>query len=303
VKTPPEYAARLDAWARRLGARVEGARYPRPEARGEACAVRLLPRTPARMRVLVAHGAGNDAVFPLLELFGALLDAGCEVFSFDVDGHGCGSTTVFAPDTVRTAVGAAADAAEQGRPPLPLHVVGHSLGGSLVLDALAGGALDGRVVSAAVVSAPTDVRLGARTVVGELRGFFRRATLAQRRHYGWWGLVPAFGPVKRAAYPFRRTDADGRAWSYVDAVRRLLAEMRLGERVASITVPTLLVYSHADTIAPHAQGEALATRMKGAGRNLRSLRTATHYGVPFDAETVAAVVGWIGETQRTAEAA
>jgi alpha-beta hydrolase superfamily lysophospholipase len=302
VKAAPAYDARLEAWARPLGARAEGVRYPRPEACGETCAVRLVPPSP-RMRVLVAHGAGNDAVFPLLELFGALLAAGCEVFSFDVDGHGCASTTVFAPDTVRTAVGAAADAAERGRPPLPLHVIGHSLGGSLVLDALAGGALDSRVVSAGIVSAPTDVRIGARTVAGELRGFFRRATAAQRRHYGWWGLVPAFGPVKRAAYPFRRTDADGRAWSYVEAVRRLLAELRLEERVERITIPTLLVYSHDDWIVPHAQGQELAMRMKGAGGKLLSLGTATHYSLPFDPETVAAVVGWIGERQRTAEAA
>jgi alpha-beta hydrolase superfamily lysophospholipase len=301
VKSPPDYGARLAAWARRRGARVDALRYPRPEAGGEVCAVRLSPPGPARMRVLVAHGAGNDAVFPLLELFRALLAEGCEVFSFDVDGHGCTSTTVFAPDTVRTAIAAAADAAARGMPPLPLHVVGHSLGGSLLLDALAGGALD-RAVSAVVVSAPTDVRIGGRTVAGELRGFFRRATLAQREHYGWWGLVPAFGPVKRAAYPFRRVDADGRAWSYVDAVRRLLAEMRLEERAARITVPTLLVYSHADWIVPHAQGERLAGVMRRAG-TLRSLRTATHYGLPFDADAVAGITGWIRERQRRAEAA
>lgn len=303
MRASAEYATRLEVWARRLGARADGLRYPRPEAGGEVCAVRLSPPGPARIRVLVAHGAGNDAVFPLLELFRALLDAGCEVFSFDIDGHGCGSTTVFAPDTVRTAVAAAADAAEAGGPPLPLHVIGHSLGGSLVLDALASGSLDGRVVSAVIVSAPTDVRIGARTVWGELRGFFRRATLAQRAHYGWWGLVPAFGPVKRAAYPFRRVDADGRAWSYVEAVRRLLAEMRLRERAAAITVPTLLVYSYNDWIVPHAQGLELASRMRAAGGNLRSLVAATHYSLPFDPDAVASIVGWIRELQRAAEAA
>jgi pimeloyl-[acyl-carrier protein] methyl ester esterase len=287
--TPPAYGARLAGWARRMGARVADVRYPREAARGEACAVRLLPPGEARMRVLVAHGAGNDALFPLLELFRALLSAGAEVFSFDVDGHGCGSTTVFAPDSVRTAVAAAAEAAMDG-PPLPLHVVGHSLGGALVLDALAAGALP-HVSRAAILSAPTEVRIGARTVAGELRGFFRRATLAQREHYGWWGLVPAFGPVKRAAYPFRRVDADGRAWSYVGAVQRLLAEMRLEERAASIRTPTLLVYSRNDWIVPYAQGERLAARMPAA--RLLPLRDATHYSVPFAPETVAATVRWM----------
>lgn len=296
------YGERLSAWAGRLGARAADERYPRPEAGGDVCAVRLALADAPRARVLVAHGAGNDAVYPLLELFRALLRAGCEVFSFDIDGHGCGSTTVFAPHTVRTAVAAAADASERGGPALPLHVVGHSLGGSLVLDALASGALD-RAASAAILSAPTDVRIGARTAVAEVRGFFTRATFAQREHYGLWGLVPAFGPVKRAAYPFRRVDADGRAWSYVAAVRRLLAEMALERRVGAIRIPTLLVYSHADAIVPHAQGERLAARMEGEAGHLLSLRNATHYSLPFDPQAVDSVLGWIREPQPAVETA
>lgn len=296
------YDERLAAWAERLGARVQGERYARPEAGGEVSAVRLWPREGARMRVLVAHGAGNDAVYPLLELFRGLLRAGAEVFAFDLDGHGCASTTAFAPDTARTAVAAAADAAERGRPPLPLHVVGHSLGGSLVLDALAAGSLD-RAVSAAILSAPVDVRIGAATIVGELRGFFRLGTLAQREHYGWWGLVPAFGPVKRAAYPFRRVDADGRSWSYVEAVRRLLAAMELERRVADVTVPTLLVYSHADQLVPAEQGLRLAQHLPRPYRGMHLSRTASHYSLAFDPEVVGRVVSQIAFFQPRPEAA
>lgn len=295
------YAERLGPWAARLGARAADVRYPRAEAGGEVCAVRLLPRERPSARVLVAHGAGNDAVYPLLELFRALLRARCEVFSFDVDGHGCTSTTVFAADTVRGAVAAAAEAAERDGPALPLHVIGHSLGGSLVLDALAAGVLD-RAASAVILSAPVDVRIGARTAMAEVRGFFTRATLTQREHYGLWGLVPAFGPVKRAAYPFRRVDADGRAWSYIAAVQRLLAEMDLERRVADVRVPTLLVYSHADAIVPHAQGERLMMRLRRAGGSLRSLTRATHYSLPFDPDAIASVVGWIRELQPAVEA-
>jgi alpha-beta hydrolase superfamily lysophospholipase len=291
------YGERLSAWAGRLGARAAEVRYPRAEARGEVCAVRLLPAGAPRARVLVAHGAGNDAVYPLMELFRALLRAGCEVFSFDVDGHGCGSTTVFAPDTVRTAVAVAADASERDGPELPLHLLGHSLGGSLVLDALASGAVD-RAASAAVLSAPTSVDLGFRTVVSELAGFFRMATLAQREHYGAWGLVPAFGPVKRRVYPFRRVDATPGSWSYVAAVRRLLEEMRLEERVGAIRIPTLLVYSRADRLVGHAQGERLAGQIPGA--RLLSLDRATHYGVPFHPWAVEETVGWMDAHTRVA---
>ena len=287
----PGYGERLSVWASRLNARAADVRYPRPEARGEVCAVRLLPRAAPRARVLVAHGAGNDAVYPLLELFRALVRGGYEVFSFDVDGHGCGSTTVFAPDTVRGSIAAAAEAAERDGGALPLHLLGHSLGGSLVLDALASGALD-RAASAVVLSAPTSIDLGFRTVVSELAGFFRLATLAQREHYGGWGLVPAFGPVKRGAYPFRRADAQPGSWSYVAAVRRLLEAMGLEARVGAIRVPTLLVYSRGDYLVGHAQGERLAERIPAA--RLLSLDRATHYGVPFAPRAVEAALGWMG---------
>jgi alpha-beta hydrolase superfamily lysophospholipase len=229
-------------------------------------------------------------VYPLMELFRALLRAGSEVFSFDVDGHGCGSTTTFSPDTVRTAVAAAAEASEREGPELPLHLLGHSLGGSLVLDALASGALD-RAASAVILSAPTSVDLGLRTTVSELAGFFRLSTLAQREHYGAWGLVPAFGPVKRRAYPFRRVDAEPGSWSYVAAVRGLLDEMRLEERVEAIRTPTLLVYSRADRLVGHAQGERLAARMPCA--RLLSLDRDTHYGVPFAPAAVDGAVRWM----------
>ena len=285
-----DYADRLAAWAERAGASAECVRYARPAARGEVCAVRLAPAGEPRVRVVAVHGAGNDAVFPLLALFHALLDAGAEVFSFDVDGHGCHSTTVFSPDTVRTAVAAAADEAERGRPALPLHLLGHSLGGSLVLDALASGAVD-RAHAAAVISAPTAIDLGVRTVIGELRGFFRRTTLAQRAHYGWWGLVPAFGPVKRRAYPFRREKDEGGAFGYVGSVRALLDEMALETRVRRITVPTLLAYSRADRLVEHAQGMRLARRTPGA--EMLSIGRVSHYGVSFDETVVARVTAWL----------
>ncbi|HEU0015401.1 MAG TPA: alpha/beta fold hydrolase [Longimicrobium sp.] len=285
-----DYAERMRAWAARAGARAQTVRYPRPEARGEVCALRLAPRGEPRMRVVAAHGAGNDAVYPLLALFRALLDAGAEVFSFDVDGHGVASTTVFARDAVRTSVAAAVRVAEAGAPELPLHVLGHSLGGALVLDALASGALD-RAASAVVMSAPLRVDVDARTVLGELRGFFRAATLAQREHYGLWGLVPALGPLKRAAYPFRRADASPGAWSYVDDVRALLRELDLENAAARIALPTLLVYGRADMLVRADQGVRLAARAPGA--ELLMLDGASHFGVPFHPAAVARTVEWM----------
>lgn len=286
------YAARLAGWAARHGARADSVQYARPAAEGDTAALRLTPEGGARTRAVVVHGAGNDAVFPLLELFRALLDAGVEVFSFDVDGHGTGSTTVFTADGVRSAVAAAVAEAERGAAPLPLHLVGHSLGGALVLDALAAGAAP-HAAGAVVLSTPLQVKLGPATVATELAGFFRPATLSQRAHYGLWGVVPAFGPVKRAAYPFRRRDADGRTWGYVDAVRALLDEMRLPERAASVAAPTLLVYSRGDRLSACGDGERLAAALPRA--ELLRISGASHYGVAFHPEAVAQTARWIAD--------
>lgn len=283
------YGARLAEWAARHGARASSVRYPRSEAEGETAALRLTPLAGARARAVVVHGAGNDAVYLLLELFRALLADGVEVFSFDVDGHGTGSTTVFTLATVRGAVAAAAAEAERGAEPLPLHLVGHSLGGALALDALAAGTVP-HARSAAVLSAPLEVHLGPRTVASELAGFFRPATLSQRVHYGVWGLVPAFGPVKRAAFPFRRREPEGGTWGYVGTVRRMLGEMRLDERAAAVSVPTLLVYSRGDHLSGYRDGERLAAAIPRA--ELVCLHGPSHYGVAFHPEALARTVAW-----------
>src|SRR4051812_29531531 len=102
----PVTARRLDAWLRARGGRLDRVRYSRPEAGGEVEAWRLIPAAASR-RVVVAHGAGNDALFPQVALFRALCAAGCEVFSFDLDGHGAGSTTMFSVDGIRSALPAA----------------------------------------------------------------------------------------------------------------------------------------------------------------------------------------------------
>src|SRR5690242_3579398 len=94
---------RLERWLADRGAHLDRVRYPRPDARGEVEAWRITPGE-AFGRVVAAHGAGNDALYPQLALFKALVERGMEVFSFDVDGHGAASTTVFSPETVPDAV-------------------------------------------------------------------------------------------------------------------------------------------------------------------------------------------------------
>ena len=286
---PRECVRRLERWAAAEGASIERLRYARPEAGGEVDAWRISPPAP-RMRVVAAHGAGNDALYPQIALFKALVRAGAEAFAFDADGHGAASTTVFRPDTVRGAIKTAVREAERGRPELPLHLAGHSFGGSLVLDALATGAVP-HARSAIVLSAPVDVSLDLRTAVGELAGFLRTATLAQREHYGLWGIVPAAGPLKRRAYPIRGATEDGAPFAYVAAIRRLLADLDLAAAAPRVDVPVLLVYGTRDRLVPLAQGRMLAERLPAA--ELVEVVGATHWSAALADEAIGRAAAWV----------
>ncbi|MDQ3388402.1 MAG: alpha/beta fold hydrolase, partial [Gemmatimonadota bacterium] len=94
---------------------------------------------------------------------------GLEVFAFDLDGNGWESTTRYAPASARGAVTAAVREAGRDRQELPLHLLGHSVGGALVLDALARGEVE--AVSAVAISTPLRVRLTSRILLAELAGF------------------------------------------------------------------------------------------------------------------------------------
>jgi len=281
---------RLERWMARSGARLERVRYLRPNAGGETAAFRLTPAGEARGRVVAVHGAGNDALYPQVALFKALLGRGFEVFAFDVDGHGAESTTVFSLPAVLDAVPAAVAEAERGRADLPLHLVGHSFGGSLALHALASGTIP-HASSAVVLSSPSAVTLDSGIALAEARGFLRLATLAQREHYGLWGLVPAFGPVKRRAYPFRRSGPAGGAFGYVGAVNALLREVDLDHAARSIDIPVLLVYGTRDRLVPPAQGERLAARLPRA--ELMRVEGGSHWSTALDPQAIDRAAGWI----------
>ncbi|HEV2150207.1 MAG TPA: alpha/beta fold hydrolase, partial [Longimicrobiaceae bacterium] len=260
----------------------------RPEAGGEVAAFRLSPRGAPRGRVVAAHGACDDALFPLVALYHALLERGFEVFAFDLDGNGWESTTRFGAETVRGAVAAAAREAARDRPALPLHLLGHSLGGALVLDALARGEVEAE--SAVVVATPLEVRITAATALAELRGFFRPATLRQRAYYGLAGVVPAFGPVKRAAYPFRGDSRTGN-FDYVAVFDALLRATELRSAAERVRVPVLLVYGERDRIAPAAHGAELARRLPDA--ELAVVPGATHFSTASSPEATERAAAWL----------
>lgn len=292
VRAPAHHRG-VERWLRASGFGWERVRYARPEAGGEVAAFRFAPAGEPRGRVVAAHGACDDALFPLVALYRALLERGFEVFAFDLDGNGWESTTRFSAGGIRGAVEGAVREAVRGRRALPLHLLGHSLGGALVLDALARRRVEAE--SAAVVATPLEVRITARTALTELGGFLRPATLRQRAYYGLAGVLPAFGPVKRGAYPFRG-DARTGNFDYVAVFDGLLRAVDLRRAAERVRVPVLLVYGGRDRIAPAAHGEALQRLLPDA--ELVRVPGATHFSTASSPAATERVSAWVADRSR-----
>jgi alpha-beta hydrolase superfamily lysophospholipase len=280
------FESELSAWMEARGMRWETLRYPRPG--GDALAHRLSPPRTAHARVLVAHGAGNDALYANVGYFKPLLLAGFEVFAPDLDGHGRhGSSRMRYPE-VRDALPEALRRAESaGR--LPVHGLGVSLGGSLLLRAMGDGL---PLASAALVSAPLKIELSLGHVLRELHPSLLAAALRERRDHGILGLLPSFGPVRRGTYPLRLEESAPGSFGYVRVLNGMLERMDLVGAAAAIRTPLLLFYGTADRIVPAGQGERIAGVAPAA--ELVRVPGGRHLSTVLQPEVRARILRWLG---------
>jgi alpha-beta hydrolase superfamily lysophospholipase len=283
---PLRFEASFAAWMEARGMRHETLRYPRPG--GDSLAFRLSPAGSPLARVLVAHGAGNDALYANLGYFKPLLSAGFEVFAPDLDGHGRHSTSRMRYPEVREAIPEAFRRAEAGGS-LPTYGFGISLGGALLLRALGDGL---PVRAAALVSAPLRIELSLRTVLNELHPSLLAAGLRERGDHGILGLLPSFGPVRRGTYPLRLEETAPGAFGYVRVLNGMLERMALEDAAAATTVPLLLAYGSSDRIVPPGQGERLAVAAPRA--ELVRVAGGRHLGTVLQPALRQHILRWLG---------
>ena len=255
---------------------------------GEATtAYRFSPGSPPARRVLALHGAGNDALFAWIGLFKKLLLRHVEVFTFDLPGHGRFGRGTFDTDAAAIALHAALDRCEADA--VPVHAIGVSLGGAVLLGALPD--FQQRLTTAALVVAPLEIHFSARTVLTELGPTTFSLLWREREHYGLTGLIPSFGPFRRDIYPLRlrQTPAKG-AFGYVQTLNAMLREMHLEESARQVELPVLLVYGSRDRVVPASQGERLQELLP---RGHLQLIDGTHLSTPLDPRAVERLLGWI----------
>ncbi len=257
-------------------------------------AYRLMPVGRAARIVLAIHGAGNDALFGWVGLFKRLLLAGSGILTLDLPGHGRFNRGSFSRDAGRAAVSAAIAECRRWRAATPIHAVGVSLGGAMLLEALAEPGV--KLASAAILVAPLRIELSPRSFAGELRPHNFAIVASQRAHYGATGLIPSFGPFKRDTYPLRLADRPPPgAFGYVDTLNANLVAMALEDAAARVRTPTLLVYGARDRIVPSWQGERLASLLPGSV--LEIIPSGSHLSTPLEPAAEDHVVRWIEKHQ------
>jgi pimeloyl-ACP methyl ester carboxylesterase len=211
------------------------------------------------------------------------------VFAFDVDGHGRNSSTLLS--TAATGSIAAALEAWGGRAPsFPVHAVGVSLGGSLLLHSLP--TLSSRISSAVVMSAPLRVEMSPRAIRREIGPALARTLWRERARYGATGLIPSFGPFRRDLYPLRLAAPPGRGpFGYVDVLNALLQALALPPAAAATPVPVLLVHGARDLLVPAQQARRLSELLPAS--ELLLLPHETHLSAPLAPVALARLLTWI----------
>jgi len=253
---------------------------------------RLAPASPSRRVVIALHGAGNDALFGWVGLFKQLLLRETEIFTFDLPGHGRTNQTAFSAEGAAVAVHSAIEQCAAACSGLPVHAIGVSLGGAVLLHDLP--RLQRRLTSAALLVAPLRIVLSPSSLLGEIGRHGIRVLLREREHYGLTGLIPSFGPFKRDTYPLRlaAVPPEG-AFGYIEVLNETLASMELEACASRVDLPVLLVYGERDRVVPIEQGERLARAIPGSA--LLRVAQGSHLTTPLEPEVTNRILRWIEE--------
>jgi alpha-beta hydrolase superfamily lysophospholipase len=257
---------------------------------GNSIAYRVTPCEPPKAVLLALHGAGNDALFGWVGLFKQALLHGVGVYTFDLPGHGRFGSGFFEVSDALAAVDCAIRSCRPEQPGVPVHAIGVSLGGSVLLGALP--RLQTVLASAILVVAPLEIRFSLATILPEVGPRTIATLIRERGHYGWTGLIPSFGPFKRDTYPLRLRDAPpSGAFGYVTVLNAMLRDMALERAASEVRLPCLLIYGDRDRVVSVAQGQKLAALLPSS--TLQVVAGGTHLSTPMEPAAVERILSWI----------
>ncbi len=275
----PRYKKTFFAWLRNRTFSVDRHVYKRSRQTGEVEAHYIGKPSENRPVIFFLHGFGSDAFYPYVHMFRRWLDAGFNIFTFDLDGHGRNSSSTLDSETIAECMADAFSEFIKRYQAPHIFVVGHSFGGAIVIQNL-NYLLTYGVKATAIISTPTHAKVIWPLVGRELTLSAMDARVRQWfDQYDWWDFVPPFGPFKRGEMPVRlKKKAPGfKMYAFVDQMLSDLTSVS-----GPCPVPTLLIYGSEDRVASKECYEGLLRRLPGTQGAV--VQNATHLTLPFYTE-------------------
>lgn len=254
-------------------------------ASGEASWTYLKSNHDNGQLVMFVHGTGNDRFFLMYDIFIHLLSSGFSVFTFDLDGHGVGGSTIFNEYGILSCFNDWFSFVNENFSYKKLHVLGHSLGGLLAAHGIAVHQI--KVDSLILIGVPTKIQIQPKKMFYEL---ISPLSKVYRTHIIKWKLsssLPAVGGFNRKRFPLRLQGQSG-SFNYVALVSRLSYRLNFARNIKRVQGPILAIYGSQDRIAvsPEAQFDGYKNI------TFQSIKTS-HFLLTIHPETYQLLDKWI----------
>lgn len=204
----------------------------------------------AKRNVVFVHGTGNDALFQTYDLFFRLLESGYNVASFDLDGHGAVGQSYFDSETILASTIEKIEQLLGQSLDDSCTIIGNSLGGCLVSQALADGFLK-NVDSVVLVAVPFCVKISPLLAAKELASLVYADLWSQISRWSAKDLLPAIGRFNRRKFPIRFSEQKSDL-KYIEIVSKIIEKYPVHKSMERHELKTLAVYGDEDLLAyPH----------------------------------------------------
>ena len=208
--------------------------------------------------------------------------------SFDLDGHGTNSNTIFNPSQVTQNIAENLDFLDKGNH-LPNLILGQSLGGALAIQYLAeNNAIDCR--ASIFASVPIHIDLKKVEVFKEIAGFMRSSFISQWKHYGIYGSLPAAGNFRRDDYPIR-LPPNNQQLDYKKIIPDFINMMDINKQCSKIPIPALLLYGTYDTLSTIQHGKQLQNNLPNATLHIE--KKESHFTTLLCKNVKEQITNWI----------
>lgn len=287
-----EYESRFERWLNRNDFLHTSTSYSRFGNADSVIANYYCSKQSTDTLIILLHGGGNDALYPAVGFIKEILNIGYQVLTFDIDGHGKKSTSIYQSDSLLNCLNSFFANNDSYICNKKVFLVGYSLGGAVMLNSLPN--LENKVEGAVAISVPLKLEI-ENEATSELLCVFKGAFYRQVKHYGVYGLLPALGSFKRQNYPIRikeNVDKNLEPWkNYTNYFSESFNKMHLLESVQIIHIPLLIIGGEKDKIAPVSHLKELSSFNKNS--KLVILNGETHLTTFMSKSTEQEIFNWI----------